>query len=237
MLTFSQFFWNLIIIDIVIIICDFVFLGITKSDEKFKNLGAFSISIIFLTAILSICEEIIISNFSSQEIIVIFDIEIIILLLIFSLLCFAIQKDSRSKYIIYIHSALTVLFFHVIIAGIFGLIIIGTIIIFIISIIILALILPYDEEYKLIITLIILSLFLYFSWAIGELFLALILFTSIIFIISLANESFRGRIISIYQKFVVNLKKLNFRIKKSNLNTKNKKEKILFYQARVKVKR
>jgi len=122
------------------------------------------------------------------------------------------------------------------VAGIFRLIIVGTIIIGMICLIILAIILPYDEEYKVIIGLIITSLFFYISWAIGELFLAIVLLASITFIISLCNESFRGRLMSIYQKIVINLKKFSFKIRNSNLKNKSKKDKILFYHARVKVK-
>lgn len=191
----------------------------------------------------------IVQHYNDKILILIFEFEMMSLLILFSALFIIIQKDSRSKSIIFIHSGIIIIGFHLFIAGVLGLLFIGTILIGTIGLFTLTIITPLDEEYRIIAGVVVLALFFYISYLINELLLAIILLGIIIFIISLSNESFRGRLLSFYQKIGVNLKKVKSlkseirhpnkidikSIEKKRKLRKKKKRRTLFWQARVKI--
>ncbi len=130
-----------------------------------------------------------------------------------------------------------------------GLFLVGTIIIISIGIIIYIIIIPFDKEYKALTIFVIFSLEIYILITIREWLLALILFGAISFVVSLGHESFRNRIVSIYQTTLVSSKKTSSKILKplkkkghknsplkNDKNGKNeKKKRALFWHARVKI--
>ena len=250
MLLFSEYFWFSILFLLFLMIISFIFLWLNNRKEFIKPFGIYNSFLILLIVLSKFCGQIIYYNFRDLEIIFIFDIELILAILLFSILYFIIQKNHHSEYIIYIHSLIILLTFHIIFSGVVGHLLVGSIIISLIGILVFVIIIPYDIEYKLIATAGVFALIIYISILMGELFLAISMLGLISLTISVGSESFRTRLVSIYQTSILSTKKIINKIfkpfhksssdkssihKKVSEETTHKKKRILFWQSRVKI--
>jgi hypothetical protein len=109
-----------------------------------------------------------------------------------------------------------------------------------IGIFIFNLIISYDTEYKVLVTIVLLSLIIYIAVPLEILPLILIIFPIMLFLVSLGNETFRNRIFSFYQTIIINTKKLRKKNKNSDKEIEGEsekaiKEKILFWLTRIKI--
>ncbi|MFX1499796.1 MAG: ATP-binding protein [Promethearchaeota archaeon] len=217
------------------IILTSIILLISNRNTKFKKIDIYLLILIIYIIISKSIEQKIYQNFPEIWIVLIFNIEIILNLILLTLLFIIINKNHQSDYFIYIHSFTTLLSFHIIVAGIFGLLFIGNIIIGFSAILVCCIIIPFDKESKIIFTIAILGVFIYASLIINELFLALFLLGLILFIISFGYESFRNKKflilpISIFLSILSPLRKN----KPENLIGKNKKI-VRYWETRIKI--
>lgn len=250
MLLFSEFFWVLTILLIFAMISSSFFLWITDRGNEIKIIDFYFIFLFALITLSRVIEQNIYKNFRNFEIILVFDIELIITIVLFSVLYFTLQKSSHSASIIYIHAGITLLICHIILSGIVGLLIIGTIIIGLIGTLVFILVIPYDIEYKLIATTVAIALSIYIAVSLNELFLTMTMLGVISLIISTGSDIFRSRLVAVYQttisassKIIKSLispfhKSLNEKSSENKNELKKKtqkKRKTIFWQSRVKI--
>ncbi len=226
-----------------------IFLRLISRGDLLKKIGFYFITLITLIVISNFCELGYIQILNNSIFILFIDIELSIIIILFSILYFILLSDFRSHLVIYFHSAITILTAHLILIAVMGPNLVGIIIITLIVLLNFAIIIPYDKEYKTIVITVIFSLFLYISAAIQEFILGLCMLGIISFIVLLSNESFRNRIVSVYQTSIISLKKVGLWLKRGSKNKsidsespkykgivkKNKEKRTLFYQARVKL--
>lgn len=246
MILFTEFYWTVVIILFLGMISSSIFLWIIDKKKRIKRVEIYFFFLFSLVTLSKLCEQEIYKNFGSLDIIFIFDTELILAIILFSVLYFVAQKNPYSDFIIYVHSAITLITFHIIISGIIGLLVVGTIIINLIGILVFIVIIPYDFEYKLIATAGVFALIIYISILLEELYLTMAMLGMIPLTISIGSESFRNRLVSIYQTSILSTKKIVGKIfkpfyknsfeKSSILKEKDQKnKKILFWQSRVKI--
>jgi len=166
---------------------------------------------VFLTCLIIIsrfCEQMLYQIFGILEVVIIFDIEMILIIIFMTILYFILHKDYRSPSILFIHSANTILISHIILIIVTEKLVMNTIVITLIGLIIFAIIIPYDKEYKILVATMFISLFVYISVVLDELILGLGTLGLMCSVILISNESFRNRIISVYQTIIVSLKRV-----------------------------
>ena len=223
-----------------------IFLVVNHRKDSIRGTLLYFFILSILITLSKYSELLIFNNFNSLEIVFIFDIELVLVLILFSLVYLVVKKRPHSDYVVYLLSIIILLTFHIFFSGIIGILLEGTIIICLIGILVFTVIIPYDIEYKLIATLGIFALIIYISVLMGELFLTLTMLGLISLTISISSESFRNRLVSMYQTLILSTKKIVDKIFKpfhkssleisSNSKDKNhKKKKILFWQSRVKI--
>ena len=96
---------------------------------------------------------------------------------------------------------MVLLAFHIFVVGLPDMLITGTLVIMIIGVIISIIVIPFDEEYKLIAFFIGLSLFIYISVIIDVFALASLMLCLVSLTIAISNESFRNRLVSFISDF------------------------------------
>ena len=245
---FSDLFWTLVILLIFSVIFSSIFLAVNHKKDSIRGNLLYFLILSILIILSKYSELIIFNNFNSSEIVLIFDIELVLVLFLFSLLYLVVKKKSHSDHVIYLFSIVILLTFHIFFSGIIGILLEGTIIICLIGTLVFTVIIPYDIEYKLFTSTGILALTMYISLLIGEFNLALLILGLISLTILISTESLRNRLVSLYQTSVLSLKKIISKIfgpfhknsfdQSSDLEEKNqisKKKKILFWQSRVKI--
>ncbi len=233
MLIFSQFFWIIVLFLVFLMIFSLVFLWLTEREDSIKSIEIYIASLISLILFSNICEMIIYQNFRDSELVVLFDIELISILFLFTVLYFILLKNFKADYFIYIHSLIAILASHIFIAGVIGILLVGTIIITLIGALVFAIILPYDNEYKILAVLIIFSFLIYVSVSINALLLTIVLLIVLVPIISIGNESFRRKIVSLYLA-TKSSNKINLKIVKI-FSREEKKEKVSYWLTKVKI--
>lgn len=237
---FSEFFWILLLLICVLMIFSLLFLWMTERCELLKLYEFYFAFLICLITISRFCEQLLNYIFEILQINIILDIELILINILMSVLYFLLYRDYRSPSIIFVHSVNTILSFHIILVIITGEFVMNSIILTLIGLLIFAIIIPYDKEYKTMVVIGFFSLFVYIMVALDIVLLGLGSLGTIFFIILISNETFRNRIISIYQTIIVSLKRLgsflsrNYK-KTSEKESSQKNKKILFWQARVKI--
>ncbi len=241
MLLFSESILILLVSLIILMISGSIILLITNRKRVIRKLGIYLLFLIILVIISYLSEQIIYQNFKDLEITAIFDIDLIIIFILFNLTCGLIQRNPYTEWFIYIHSVITLLTFHIIFAGIFGLFLNGTIIISMIGVLICCIIIPFDKDSKIFAIMVVFGLFIYIAYVINQLISAIILFGLILFIISFGYEPFRDKLnlifpISIFSPSKVDLKILKpLKKKKSEKTNTEKKKKPKYWETRVKI--
>ncbi len=233
MLIFSQYLWIIVIFLVFLMIFSLIFLWLAEREDSIKTVELYIASLISLILLANICELRIYQKFGDSELVFLFDIELISILFLFTALYFILLKNIKADYIIYIHSLIAILTSHIFIAGVIGILFVGTIIIILIGAVIFAIILPYDNEYKILTVLVIFSLLIYVSVSINTLFLTIILLVILVPVISIGNESFRKKIISLYHATKLS-NKINLKILKV-FNKEEKEEKVSYWLTKVKI--
>ncbi|NVM19715.1 MAG: hypothetical protein HWN80_18580 [Candidatus Lokiarchaeota archaeon] len=233
---FSENFWLSIIISVTLISLISVYYWITDKKEGINSLMKyFGVSILMLF-IFKVYEDLILLKLLSPFIIIIIEIEFIVILIALCVNLFLIRKNFRSNLILYFHSIMVLLAFHIFVVGLPDMFITGTLIITITSVVISIIVIPFDEEYKLIAFFIGLSLFFYTSIIIDVLALASLILCLVSLTIAISNESFRNRLVSSYQTIALKLSNSkSHRVKEVEPKKMKKNNKILFWQARVKI--
>ena len=133
MLIFSQYFWIIVLFLVILMIFSLIYLWLAEREDLIKTVELFIASLISLLLLSIICELRIYQNFSDSELVFLFDIELISILFLFTALYFILQKSFKGDYIIYIHSLIAILASHIFIAGVIGILFVGTIIIILIG--------------------------------------------------------------------------------------------------------
>jgi len=240
---FSENFWIGIIIAIIFISLISIYYWLTDKKDGIHSLMKYFGTLILMVIIFKIYEDMFLLRFLSPNIIILIEMEFFIILIVLCVNLFIFQRNFRSNLILYFHSIMILLIFHIFVAGLPDMFITGTLIILIIGVVISIIVIPFDEEYKIIAFFIGLSLFFYISIIVDVFALASLMLCLVSLTIALSNESFRNRLVSFYQTIVLNLKKSKSQRVKSYEAEENKqlepkkekKNKILFWQARVKI--
>jgi len=240
MLIFSEFFWFILLLIAVSNVFSLMFLWVTERRELIKLYECYFVFLICLIIISRFCEHIMFQIFGFLEVVMIIDIELILITTFMTILYFILHKDYRSPSIVFIHSANTILITHIILIIVTETLVITTIVITLIGLFIFAIIIPYDKEYKILVATMFISLFIYISVVLDELVLGLGTLGLMCFVILIGNESFRNRIISVYQTIIISLKRVGSWLSKDSKKSLGKEssqenKKILFWQARVKL--
>ena len=160
---FSENFWIGIIIAITLISLISIYYWLTDKKEGINSLMKYFGTFILMVIIFKIYEDMFLLKFLSPFIIVLIEIEFFIILIVLCVNLFIFQRNFRSNLIIYFHSIMILLIFHIFVVGLPDMLITGTLTITIIGVVISIIVIPFDEEYKLIAFFIGLSLFFYIS--------------------------------------------------------------------------
>jgi hypothetical protein len=225
-------------------ISSMTFLLLVDRKTMIKKFELYFIILIFLSISSSLCELKIYQISKNLALVYIVDLELIFIIIFASLIYFIIFNNFRSRSINFIHPTITLIITHIIIIIILEQFLLATVLVLSITLTIFAIIVPYDIEYKLIIAITSFSSYIYIIIVTHELVLGLNVLFSVGFIILIINESFRNRIISLYQTSIIFMKRVGRGItrrvnkKQSEMNTsksKNKNKKPIFWQARVKL--
>jgi len=232
---FSENFWIGIIIAITFISLISIYYWLTDKKDGINSLMRYFGAFILMVIIFKIYEDMFLLKFLSPDIIILIEMEFFIILIVLCVNLFIFQRNFRSNLILYFHSIMVLLAFHIFVVGLPDMFITGTLTIIIIGVVISIIVIPFDEEYKLIAFFIGLSLFFYISIIVDVFVLASIMLCLVSLTIAISNESFRNRLVSSYQTIVLKLKKSKTNHIKDLQLEKEKKNKILFWQARVKV--
>ena len=240
---FSENFWYVIILAITLLSLISIYYWLTDKKEMVKFIILYFGAFLFLAILFRIYEDTFLLKFLSPIFISLIELEFFLILIILCVNLIIFQKNFRSNLVLYLHSVMILLASHIYIVGFPGMIFTGTLAVLIIGAVISIIIILFDEEYKLIAFFIGLSLFFYFSVILDVFVLASVMLCLVSLTIAILNESFRNRIVSFYQTITVRLKKSknlhtnSFKIneKKQFEIKKDKKNKILFWQARVKI--
>ncbi|MFX1499936.1 MAG: hypothetical protein ACFFDH_03110 [Promethearchaeota archaeon] len=241
---FLVVFWIIEILLIFSVIFLSIFLAISHRKHIIRRIVLYFLILSTLVFLSTYCEIIISNNFNTLEIILIFDLELLSVIILFTVLYYVAFKNPHSDLIIYFNSTMILIILHITISGVNGLLIKGTIMVSLIGTLVFIITIPYDIEYKLIATAGFFGLTIYISILLNELILMIVTLGLIFITISLSTESFRDRIVSIYQTLISSIKKSGEKILNPLYNNssgknlkiqKNKKKRILFWQSRVKI--
>ncbi len=168
----------------------------SQKYEFINTVGFYFCSIIILTSAFILIEYIVIKEVE-HHLSIIFTLEMVLILILFTWIYYIVYKRSEGK-TFYIYTTIILFFSHIFISGLFLPFLTGTIIIAFIGIIIFISIVKINEYRKQLYFMFLAGWYIYISQVLNVLFFGLISLLIIIAIVSLGYRPVAGRLISIY---------------------------------------